>query len=150
LNIKNTTIGREDKIDFLELDLFNVNVKIDTGAFTSVIHCSYIKEVEEQGKKHLEFKLFDESSPEIHENVHVANQYRKRTVKSSNGESENRFVIQTTVVIFKEMEVIEMSLTDRGKMTYPVLLGRRFISHKFIVDPAKVNLSFKHKNRIKI
>jgi len=38
------TIGRIDKADFPELNLQNIEVKIDTGAYTSAIHCDYIEE----------------------------------------------------------------------------------------------------------
>jgi len=34
-------------------------------------------------------------------------------------------------------------------MTYPVLLGRKFLSKKFIIDTAKRNLSFKKLNKKK-
>ncbi|WP_296344084.1 hypothetical protein [Winogradskyella sp.] len=37
-------LGRFDKIDFPKLNLHNIDVKIDTGAYTSAIHCSKIKE----------------------------------------------------------------------------------------------------------
>jgi hypothetical protein len=150
MTLKKQIIGREDKIDFLELGLYNVNVKIDTGAFTSVIHCSEIREVTERGKTHLEFRLFDKFSPEINEKTHSTTYYKKRIIKNSSGIGEERFVIQTTAVIFNELEVIELSLTDRSKMTYPVLLGRRFINHKFIVDPTKTNRSYSLKTKIKI
>lgn len=32
-------IGRTDLIDFPELDLWNIGAKIDSGAYTSAIHC---------------------------------------------------------------------------------------------------------------
>ena len=32
-------IGRVDRIDFQKLDLFQIDVKIDTGDYTSAIHC---------------------------------------------------------------------------------------------------------------
>ena len=37
-------IGRVDKIDFPLLNLFEIDAKIDTGAYTSAIHCSKIVE----------------------------------------------------------------------------------------------------------
>ncbi len=37
-------LGRVDKVDFPELNLITVDVKIDTGAYTSAIHCSNIRE----------------------------------------------------------------------------------------------------------
>ena len=40
-----TTIGRVDKADFKELSLEDIDIKIDSGAYTSSIHCSNIEEI---------------------------------------------------------------------------------------------------------
>jgi hypothetical protein len=71
-------------------------------------------------------------------------------VKSSNGIVETRFTIKTEILIFNKIEEIELTLTERGSMKYPVLLGRKFLSKKFIVDTAKKNLSFKKKLKYNI
>ncbi|MGB0424358.1 MAG: RimK/LysX family protein, partial [Flavobacteriales bacterium] len=49
------TIGRNDKADFPEIDLMNISIKIDTGAYTSSMHCHDIKEIEDDGVKFIEF-----------------------------------------------------------------------------------------------
>ena len=36
-------IGRKDKADFPELSLNDIDIKIDSGAYTSSIHCTNIK-----------------------------------------------------------------------------------------------------------
>ena len=41
-------IGRFEKADFPLLDLENISIKIDTGAYTSSIHCDNIVEKEDQ------------------------------------------------------------------------------------------------------
>jgi hypothetical protein len=70
-------------------------------------------------------------------------------VKSSNGIVENRFLIATEILIFDKKYPIRLTITERGSMKYPVLLGRKFLSNKFVVDTSKVNLS--HDNiQIKI
>jgi hypothetical protein len=50
---------------------------------------------------------------------------------------ENRFSIKTEIFIFGKSYPIDLTLTERGSMKYPVLLGRKFLSKKFIVDTAK-------------
>ncbi len=44
------TIGRVDKVDFPELGLVNIEVKIDSGAYTSAIHCEKITAFYEEGR----------------------------------------------------------------------------------------------------
>jgi hypothetical protein len=58
-------------------------------------------------------------------------------VKSSNGISESRPMIKTTIQLFGEHHEILLTLTNRGDMSHPVLLGRRFLRNKFLVDVSK-------------
>lgn len=125
------------------MDLFNIEVKIDTGAYTSSIHCTNIK-VEEN---YLKCNFLDEEHPSYHGKEIVFDQYDVKVVKSSNGQSEARYRIQTQIVIFGKTHPIYLTLSDRMEMKFPVLLGRRFLSNKFIVDINKTNLSFKLKTK---
>jgi len=87
-------IGRNDLIDFPDLGLENVRAKIDTGAYTSAIHCYKVKVVKDKltfylpahrGEKHQKF---------------VTDQFELKSIKNSSGQSEMRFVIQTKVILF--------------------------------------------------
>ena len=49
------------------------------------------------------------------------------------------------VLIYEEKYKIELSLTERGEMRFPILIGRKLLIGKFIVDPSKTNLSFKEQ-----
>lgn len=66
-----------------------------------------------------------------------------RKVKSSNGTSEQRYVIETTIMLGSESWVIEITLTDRSDMSYLMLFGREAIGTKFLIDPSKVFLGAK-------
>ena len=44
-------IGRREFVDFLQLNIKGTEAKIDTGAFSSAIHCENIKVIEQNGKK---------------------------------------------------------------------------------------------------
>lgn len=136
------TIGRADQADFPELDLEDIKIKVDTGAFTSSIHCHEIKEVEIDGEKFIEFKLLDPSHPNYSSRVFKTKNYYKKAVKSSFGDVEKRFVIKTTIVVFEEEYAIDLSLSERGQMKFPVLLGRKFLNHKFIVNPVIKDTSY--------
>ncbi len=140
-------IGRTDKADFPEFDLFDLELKIDTGAFTSSMHCTHVHETTKNGQACLSFKLLDPSHPNYNNKEFHTPHYTRKTVKSSNGLAEERFVISTSMVLFGAEYPIDLTLTARGEMKYPILLGRKFLTSRFMVDTAKKNLSFKQKNK---
>jgi hypothetical protein len=135
-------IGRKDIADFPELGFNQVQVKIDTGAYTSSIHCKSIQVKDE--KLHCVF--LDEKHPEYSLKTHCFDNFKTINVKSSNGIVQHRYEIKSKIQIFNKTYSISLSLSDRKDMRFPVLLGRKFLNPKFIVDPAQVDLS--HKNII--
>lgn len=135
------TIGRIDKADFPLLDLYEIAVKIDTGAYTSSIHCKNV--VEENGI--LRCNFLDEEHPDYDGREIVFNTFETTQVKSSNGIVQTRYKIKTNIVLFGEEFEIFLTLSDREEMKFPVLLGRTFLSKTFIVDTSLTNLSFKQK-----
>lgn len=124
-------IGRLDKADFPELNLSEISIKIDTGAYTSSIHCENIEE-RENG---LHCTFLDKEHPEYNHKPFIFKSYNKIRVKSSNGIAQSRFEIKSTIEIFNKVYKISLSLSNRKEMKYPVLLGRKFLNKKFIVDP---------------
>lgn len=112
-----------------------VMAKIDTGAYTGALHCTKIREEEINGVKTLRFSPFDH--PEIEMSV---TDFAVKYVRSSNGESESRYFVDTTITIDGETYPIALSLADRSEMKWPVLIGRRFLrKNHFLVDVSKVN-----------
>ena len=57
-----------------------------------------------------------------------------RTVRSSNGKVEKRPVIVTTVELLGVKWPVELTLTNRAKMRFRMLLGREAVRHRFLVD----------------
>jgi len=57
---------------------------------------------------------------------------------------ESAFVTEDWTIIKKKYP-IELTLTERLEMKHPVLLGRKFISKKFLVDTSRKNLSLNGK-----
>lgn len=135
-------IGRKDVADFPEIGFNQVEVKIDTGAYTSSIHCESI-EVKKDGCLYCSF--LDEKHPEYSKDIHTFKNYRTIRVKSSNGIAQKRYEIKSKIKLFGKVYSISLSLSDRKDMKYPVLLGRKFLNPKFIVDPALKDLSFKNE-----
>lgn len=134
-------LGRVDKIDFPALNLSTIDVKIDTGAYTSAIHCSKIRE--ENHKLYCTFE--SKGHPNFKSDEVVFETYTYTDVKSSNGHKENRYKIKTDVVFFGKTYKINLTLSTRDDMRFPVLIGRQFLSKKFIVDVDLENQSYNTK-----
>jgi hypothetical protein len=134
-------LGRYDRVDLPELGLYNIHAKIDTGAYTCSLHCHRAEVV--NGK--LEFILLDQEHPEFTGMKFVFDEFEKRDIKNSFGEVEKRFVINTTIKIFDEEIRAEFSLSNRGLLKFPILIGRKILRDRFLIDVKKKNLSYKAK-----
>lgn len=139
------TIGRKDKVDFPELELNNIDIKIDTGAYTSAIHCHKIKVVEINDTKILKFTLLDPTHPQYEGKELSTENFKEKRIKSSFGRSENRFIIKTNIRLFGKKYIITLSLSERGEMRFPVLIGRKFLMGKYVVDTSLYDVSYKLK-----
>ena len=135
-------IGRIDKADFPTLDLFDIDIKIDTGAYTSSIHCHKVIVVDDV----LVCIFYDEGHTYYNGKEIKFREYSTARVKSSNGLVQNRYKVKTSIVLFDKKYSISLTLSTRDDMKYPILIGRKFLSKKFIVDVNQKNLSFNSKN----
>jgi hypothetical protein len=128
---KLTTIGRHVRVSFPDLGFSHVDAKVDTGAFRTVLHCERCEEIETANGKMLEadFKL---EGSEV-KRFYFSN-YFSREFKSSFGEKEKRFCVQTTIKIGKKKINSSVSLTDRSDMKFQVLIGRKTLLKRFLVD----------------
>jgi hypothetical protein len=132
-------LGRSDRVNLPGLGLKNIHVKIDTGAYTSSLHCSRAEVV--NGR--LEFVLLDDEHPEFTGMTFTADTFTQRMVKNSFGVAEKRFTIQTAIQIFNETILAEFTLSDRDALRFPILLGRKILRDRFLIDVTKKNLSYK-------
>lgn len=133
-----TIIGRLESIALPDLAIDDLQVRVDTGAKTSSLHVDNITKVVKNGKQCVTFDIH----PDAHNVNSIVNCIAPisdiRKVKSSNGTSEQRYVIETTVILGKKTWPIEITLTDRSDMSYLMLFGREAIGKRFLVDPSKV------------
>lgn len=130
-------IGRIEKIDLPNLSLFNLDAKIDTGAYTSSLHCHEIERFVKEGQNWVKFYVLDPDHPEYEEKTYESTIHKIKKVKSSNGQIEERVIIKQKTQFQKYKRTIELSLTNRSEMKYPVLIGRKFLTGSFIVDVSK-------------
>lgn len=127
-------IGRVEKVNFPEWELFDIDAKIDTGAYTSSLHCHHIERFTSSNQEMVRFNLLDPSHEIYNDKLFELPVHKTKTVKSSNGVAEDRIVVTTDIEIMGRMLHAELSLTDRSEMKYPVLIGRKLISEHFLVD----------------
>ena len=97
----------------------------------------------------LKFTLLDPDHDLYNNKEFISDNYASKLVKSSNGISETRFRIHTEIVIFNTTFPIYLTLSERKDMKFPILLGRKFLNKKFVIDTAKKNLSHKLKYKNK-
>jgi hypothetical protein len=136
-------LGRYDRVDLPDLGLSNIHAKIDTGAYSCSLHCQYATIV--AGR--LEFVLLDEEHPEFTGMKFTFDKYEERDIKNSFGETERRFVIETTITLFDQEFNTTFSLSNRGTLKFPVLIGRKLLRHHFFIDVSRKNQSYISKRR---
>jgi len=143
-------IGRFDKANLPEFGIENINVKIDTGSYNSSIHCSEIKEIIVDDKTFIRFKLLDSDHPKFFFDELYSDKFVIKKIRSSNGISEMRYVIESEIELYNVIYKTTFSLTNRSEMKYPILLGRKLLAKNFLVDVNKKNLSYKYRTKKKV
>lgn len=134
-------IGRFDKADFPALQLNDIAIKIDTGAYTSSIHCDNI--IEKDDALHCTF--LDDEHAMYNGKEFIFQDYDIVFVRSSNGIIQKRYQVQSNIKLFGKVFKISLSLSSRQEMRYPVLIGRKFLTKKFIVDTELIDVSYNNK-----
>lgn len=134
-------IGYIESVDLPELGLFELDAKIDTGADSSSIHCD---EITVDGDM-VTFLLHDEVHEAYHGKKITLPIHQTKKVKSSNGKSEERIFIKTAIKLGCKTYQAEISLSNRENMKYPMLVGRRFMSHRYLVDVSHKYITKKEK-----
>ena len=128
-------IGWCELVSLPELGIENIHAKIDTGAATSSLHAVRMKPFERDGEQWVKFTI--PKSPELPAIRCEAKLLEKRMIKSSNGRSQQRYVIETIMQLGPLKWVCHMTLANRQSMAFPVLIGRRGLRRGFIVNSAK-------------
>lgn len=112
-----------------------VKAKLDTGARSSALHVEAIETFHQAGALHVRFVVRPRRrGRQAHEcSAPVSD---RRLVTDSGGHRSERWFIRTDVVLAGRCLNIEMNLTDRRAMLFPLLLGRTALERRFRVDPA--------------
>lgn len=115
-------IGWMEVADLPLLGLNHIKAKIDTGARTTALHAIDIEEFERDGAAWLRFRTqIAEHLPELYVE---APYHSERAIKNTSGVPEDRYIIRTRLKLGKRKWMIDLSITDRGNMTFPMIIGR--------------------------
>jgi len=127
-------VGRTEFVSFPDLGLETIEAKVDTGAYGNALH------VDEVSIKH------DKLVFTIDNIDYVYNDYKTVIVRNSFGVKQKRFSIVTNIYLGDKSYKINVSLTNRGRMKYPMLIGRRFLrKFGYIVNVNEKNINDKPK-----
>jgi ribosomal protein S6--L-glutamate ligase len=117
-------LGWREWVALPQLGLPAVKAKIDTGAKTSALHAFSIETFGPAGAPRVRFGVHPvdyDSNVEVWCTAKVVD---RRHVRSSNGQSEQRYIINTPIRIGDREWPIEISLSNRYTMAHRMLLGR--------------------------
>lgn len=132
-----TTIGWRENVKLLDFDNSLIKAKMDTGARTSSLHATHISESKDSEIKYVTFRLKTNINNEKKYKFFKSELKEWRIVRNSGGDEEYRPVVKTKVKIGKKIMNIELTLTQRSRMSYDMLIGRTALRKKFLIDSGK-------------
>lgn len=115
-------------------DYHKVPAKIDTGADSSAIWATNLNMTKDNV---LEFTLFGKSSPFYDGKVIRRTDYSVAVVRSAMGQQQIRYRVHLPIVIGGKKINALFNLANRSRNNFPVLIGKRTIRGKFMVNVAK-------------
>src|SRR6266404_1324016 len=127
---KPLTVGSQVKVSFPQFGIVDVPAKVDTGADSSSIWASNVKE--RAGK--LTYTLFGPGSPFYNGEIITTKNYQIRSYKNSFGQTEFRYKVNLRVKIEGRTINVRLSLANRAENKYPILIGKRTLHGRFLVD----------------
>lgn len=131
-----SVIGWRELVGLPDFGIPELKAKIDTGARTSALHAEKQERFEREGKHWARFHLPLVESGEVR--TLEAEIIDEREIKNTGGIPERRLIVRTTLLLGRHRWHIEVSLADRTKMEFDLILGRTALrSRRVLVDPGR-------------
>jgi hypothetical protein len=134
-------VGWQEWVALPELGLEGVSAKLDTGAFLSSLHVERIKNFRRNGCDWVRFDLGGDLGQGTTPIRCEAPIVEFKRIQSSSGHRETRPVIETLLQMAGFHWTIELSLTCRSTMQFPLLIGRRALAGRCLVDSGRIHLT---------
>jgi hypothetical protein len=129
-------LGWRESVGLPGLGINNLRAKIDTGARTSALHAVDLQVQEQDGERWIDFHVPHPGTPRS--TRCKARLVDERPIKNTSGVPEIRYVVETILVLGKRHWRIEVSLADREKMEFDLILGRTAIRNRqLLVNPGR-------------
>lgn len=126
-------------LTFIDPSINSVPAKVDTGAYRSAVHADQIK-LSADGKT-LSFRLLgDHPYYNKAAKVVTTDTFEKVTIENSFGQSQDRYEVRLRVKLGPKVFPARFTLADRSKKIYPILLGRKLLNGRFLVDTAETSI----------
>jgi len=124
-------IGESETVRIVSADM-NMEARIDTGATTTSIDARKIEVTERDGKKWVSFELVDRGGSRVEKlEKPVA---KIVPIKRHGMKDQKRYAVKMKIALGDMEQLILVTLTDRSRFDYPVLIGRNFLRGEYIVD----------------
>lgn len=124
-------IGRAEVLSFLSAEVFNVPSKTDTGAYRNAIHAANIRV--EDGVLRCTL-LGDHPVCASLAHDYETTEFKQVFVANSFGQREERYEVKLRVKLSSKIFTTPFTLADRSKKIYPILMGRKLLNGRFLVD----------------
>ncbi len=133
-SLRLATLGWREWLALPDLGLVAIRAKVDTGARSSALHVEYSETETEDGVEWVRFGIRPSRRARMRDcRAPVVD---RREVTDSGGKRSLRIFIRTGVQIGGQRYPIELNLTQRREMLFPMLLGRTAVAGRWVVDPA--------------
>ena len=130
-------IGWREWVGLPDFGIEAIKVKVDTGARSSSIHASKLREFERDGEKWVRFKVHPiQRKRDVTVDIE-ARIIDYRSVRSSSGKAAMRPVISTKLTLLGMTWPVELTLASRDDMGFRMLLGREAFRRRFLVDAGR-------------
>ena len=145
-----TRIGWVEHVALPRLEIKRLKAKIDTGARTSALHVMRMRTIDTAGGPNRR-PILEITVPggRRGEKPHVVRATVRgfAMVRDTSGRTERRPVIETTLKLGPFERRITVTLTDRGDMLFPMLVGRTALGPGVVVDPSRRYLLGRTRSR---
>lgn len=143
------TVGWREWVGLPDLGVEHIKAKLDTGARSSALHAFDLVEFERDGEAWVRFSIhpWQKSAEESH--VVELPVHDRRTIRSSNGHVQQRYVVQLNLRLLDQTFPVEMTLARRDSMGFRLLIGREALRPNFVVDSGRSYLGGRPSKQVR-